>query len=378
MLDASHDYWLVAASLAVALMAGFTGLSLTRGASQMTVGRRKSVVALSAISLGGGIWSMHFIAMLGLQLPVLYYYDPLVTLLSALVAVLVVGVALLILHFRKRETRTILLAGSIVGVGILAMHYIGMSGIQGCLTVYTPFGIGLSVVASIALSIGAFWVAYGKRTHRNIVLGTLGFGLAVFAVHFIAMAGTGFVAVPGFEALEDVIGNQSLAFIVTLGSFVICGAFLLNSATFLPAQNSTETSQQSAPSEPIAVFSEPQASIETVGETTRPVPYEKDGRTFFLGYDELAAVRAEGHYTILYSRDDKLFCPWSISEAAKRLPPNQFIRTHRSYLVNPTFVSSFERKKDNGICYFEQCESLEKVPVSRSRLPNVRETLGLA
>lgn len=378
MLDASHDYWLVAASLAVALMAGFTGLSLTRGASQLTVGRRKSVVALSAVSLGGGIWSMHFVAMLGLQLPVLFYYDPLVTLFSALIAVLVVGIALLILHFRRRETRTILLAGSIVGVGILAMHYIGMSGIQGCLTIYTPFGIGLSIIASIGLCIGAFWVAYGKRTHRNIVLGTLGFGLAVFAVHFIAMAGTGFVAVPGFEPLEDVIGNQSLAFIVTLGSFVICGAFLLNSATFLPALSGAETPQQPTLSEPLAVISEQQASTEAIVGTARPVPYEKDGRTFFLGYDEIAAVRAEGHYTILYSRDDKLFCPWSISEAVKRLPPSQFVRAHRSYLVNPAFVSSFERRKDNGICYFEQCGSLEKVPVSRSRLSDMRETLGLA
>ena len=382
MLDASHDYWLVAASLAVALMAGFTGLSLTRGASQLSVERRKFVVALSAISLGGGIWSMHFVAMLGLQLPVLFYYDPLVTLLSALVAVLVVGVALLILHFRKRETRTILLAGGIVGAGILAMHYIGMSGIQGSLTVYTPVGVGLSIVASIGLSAGAFWIAYGKRTHRNIILGTLGFGFSVFAVHFIAMAGTGFTAVPEFEAREEMIGNQSLAFIVTLGSFVICGAFLLNSATFLPAQTAIEanapTAQQISSPQMQDVTPKPQESAASTNGAAQQVPYEKDSRTFFLSYDEIAAVRAEGHYTILYSRDDKLFCPWSISEAAKRLPPSQFVRAHRSYLVNPSFVSSFERKKDNGICYFEQCASLEKVPVSRSRLSDMRETLGLA
>ena len=325
---------------------------------------------------------MHFIAMLGLQLPVLFYYDPLITLLSALVAVLVVGVALLILHFRKRETRTILLAGSIVGAGILAMHYIGMSGIQGSLTVYTPVGIGLSIIASIGLSAGAFWVAYGKRTHRNIILGTLGFGFSVFAVHFIAMAGTGFTAVENFEALEDLIGNQSLAFIVTLGSFVICGAFLLNSATFLPAEDAVEaneaTAQETVPTQTQYVTPEPQSDAKPANGAAQQVPYEKDSRTFFLSYDEIAAVRAEGHYTILYSRDDKLFCPWSISEAVKRLPPSQFVRAHRSYLVNPAFVSSFERKKDNGICYFEQCESLEKVPVSRSRLSNMRQTLGLA
>jgi len=382
MLEMSHDYWLIAASLAVALMAGFTGLSLTRGASQLSVARRKTVVTLSAITLGGGIWSMHFVAMLGLQLPFPFYYDPLITLFSALGAVLVVGVALLLLHFRQRDAKTITLAGGIVGAGILAMHYIGMSGIQRVLPVYTPLGIGLAVVASIGLSIGAVWVAYGKRTHRNIVLGTLGFGFAVFAVHFIAMAGTGFVAVDAPEAAATLIGNETLAFIVTLGSFVICGAFLLNSATFLPATNRAEATEigtrAASQSEAFDVAPAPQEAVKPASASTQQVPYEKDGRTFFLRHDEIAAVRAEGHYTILYSRHDKLFCPWSISEAIKRLTPGQFIQTHRSYLVNPAFVSSFERKKDNGICYFEQCESLEKIPVSRSRLADIRETLGLA
>ena len=51
VLDYSHNPWLVAASLAVALMAGFTGLSLTRGASHLDEGRRKLVVALAAVVL---------------------------------------------------------------------------------------------------------------------------------------------------------------------------------------------------------------------------------------------------------------------------------------------------------------------------------------
>ena len=382
MVEVSHDYWMVAASLAVALMAGFTGLSLTRGASRLPVRSRKTVVALSAISFGGGIWSMHFIAMLGLKLPVDFYYEPLVTLLSALVAILVVGVALLLLHFGKREPRNIILAGAIVGVGILAMHYIGMSGIQLFLPVYTPFGVGLAIVSSIGLSVGAFWVAYDKRTHRNIILGTFGFGFAVFAVHFVAMAGTGFVAVESSETVDALIGNETLAFIVTLGSFLICGAFLLNTATFMPAVTGTESVTVKQPfvadvtDQPTVTIGE-QSTEQPEEPALRQVPYEKDGRTFFLSHDEIAAVRAEGHYTILYSQNDKLFCPWSISEATKRLPQSSFIRAHRSYLVNPSFVSSFERKKDNGICYFEQCALLDKVPVSRSRLADMRKILGL-
>ena len=93
VLDQSNDVRLVLAALGVAMMAGFTGLSLTRGAQRLPLGRRKLVVSMAAVALGGGIWSMHFVAMLGLQLPILFYYDALITLISALVAILIVGVA---------------------------------------------------------------------------------------------------------------------------------------------------------------------------------------------------------------------------------------------------------------------------------------------
>ena len=108
-----------------------------------------------------------------------------------------------------------------------------------------------------------------------------------------------------------------------------------------------------------------------------PVPFEKDNRTHFVDAGSIAAFRAEGHYTIIYMRDEKAFCPWSISEAAKRLGQTPFIQAHRSYLINPNEVSGFERKKDTGLVYLDQFDSLEKVPVSRSRLQDVRAALGV-
>ena len=68
-VEFSHNLWLIVASFAVALMAGFTGLSLTNGLSTYSYTRRKIAISFAAIALGGGIWSMHFVAMLGLQLP---------------------------------------------------------------------------------------------------------------------------------------------------------------------------------------------------------------------------------------------------------------------------------------------------------------------
>ena len=415
VLEHSHVFVLVLASLAVSLMASFTGLSLTHGISALPSPQRKLAVAMAAVSLGGGIWSMHFVAMLGLELPVLFYYDALTTLISALVAILMVGTALLLMHFRPRTPASITAAGVIVGLGIAAMHYIGMSGIQLCGTVYSPLGLALAWGASILLGVLSFWVIYGDRSRRSIVFGTLCLGVSVFTVHFVAMGGTGFLAEAGGSAEGPLLDNATLAMIVTLAAFVICGAFLLTGVTFLPAEDTSPAAMADADSQrpsplpplearqetilpaepaPVLMMPEPPPHAAAVAEIAEPemppasstspapapavpVPYEKDGRTIFVDRSAIAAIRAEGHYTILYVGGQQLFCPWSISEAAARIADPNFIRAHRSYLINVGHVTGFERHKDNGICFFEKTVSLGKVTVSRSRLPAVRHALGV-
>ncbi len=79
---------------------------------------------------------------------------------------------------------------------------------------------------------------------------------------------------------------------------------------------------------------------------------------------------------MILSGNDKLFCPWSITEAEERLVPAGFIRVHRSYLLNPARVSRFERLKDTGLCMVDG-DAGQKIPVSRNRLPAVRAALGV-
>jgi diguanylate cyclase len=373
-LDFSHNAWLVVASFAIALMAGFTGLSMARGLSRVPPGERKLRVAMSAVVLGGGIWSMHFVAMLGLQLPIPFYYDPLVTLISALLGILVVGLGLILLHFRRRTPATITGAGLIVGIGILGMHYTGMAGMQACRAEYTPGGIALSVTTSLALATLAVWIAYGERTRRNVLLGTLCFATAVVALHYIAIWNTRFLEAPLAE-FDLMIGNEALAMVVTLAAFVICGAFLLAGATFFPDAAEAEALPAAAPPPPPAP--DPGPGTGDAGRSFRQIPYEREGRTLFAEPASIAAFRAEGHYTILYRGAEKVFCPWSISEAEKRLDGTAFVRVHRSYLVNPAHVTGFERRKDTGVIYFDGVAALGKVPVARSRLTEVRDLLGL-
>lgn len=364
-LSVTHSGFLVVMSCVVALVAGFTGLSLTRDLSEKPVFQKKASIALAAIALGGGIWAMHFVAMLGLQMPILFYYDAAITLISALSAILLVGAALILLHFAERTPAVISIAGAIVGVGILVMHYLGMAGLELCRAVYSVPGVAISSVAAIGLCVMAFWIAYGQRTNRNIVLGTVCFAFAVCCVHFMAMAGTSFVQEPALAEFGPVMSNETLALGVIFFSFVIFGACLWVSVTYLvvaPSQEDTAEGQ--------VQHAAPQVA------NAMQIPCEQDGNRVFVRSGDVLFVRADGHYTQIYTETDRLFCVWPVTEASKRLLPVGFLQTHRSYLINPDHVARFERTKDKGRCIFVGADT-PPAPVARSKLKIIQDALAL-
>lgn len=372
MLEHGHNYYFFFASLAIALMSGFTGLSLTQGASMISVVRKKLAVSMSALALGSGIWSMHFVAMLGMTLPVPFHYNALITVASALIAILITGAALLLVHFGERTANRIRLAGLCVGCGIIAMHYIGMAGIQDVKPVYSTLGVSTAVFASLVLCMASFSISYGQRGSRNILFGTVVFGMTVVAVHFIAMAGTHFVEINDGLATGLWLSNEVLAFCVTITSFLISGAFLLMGVTFATSQSNFQAVSHHVNKN----YNQFEPTMREDALVVR-VPYERNGQTHFVQSDEVAAVQAEGRYTVLYHQSGKLFCPWSLSVIESRLTAPCFLKVHRSYVVNLDHVTGFERKKDNGFCSFEEQPYLSDVPVSRSYLKQVRLSLGI-
>lgn len=216
------------------------------------------------------------------------------------------------------------------------------------------------------------------------------FGLSVVVVHFVAMSWTSFQPSAVMASFSPLIENGTLALFVMISAFVICGTFLLLSTTFvsvaLPGRGGAAPGLARVAAQGAGA---PQAGFDLMNPASAGgvpevqagliprIPYERDRRTHFIPANEVVAVRAEGHYTILYTRQEKLFCPWSISEAQERLPAALFLRTHRSYLVNRHQVVAFERHKDSGSCHFEGVQSLKFAPVSRGNVAEVRAALGL-
>jgi NO-binding membrane sensor protein with MHYT domain len=403
MLVVSYSPMLVVASVLVAVMAAFTALRLTNGLSALAPAARRPVIAKSAIALGGGIWSMHFVGMLAVRLPVTVRYDALPTLISALFAILVVGLGFIILHFGTRTWRRIVAAGSLTGLGIVGMHYLGMSAVSGnCMVAYSPFGIASATVIGLTASIFGLWLAYRRRTLRTSAIGAIALGLAISAMHYSAMLFTTFVPVGSTELVpESALSTDLLAMIVSLTAFVICGLFLLVAIpleTVAEGAPPTAVARSSPPAAGAAPAERHSASVvysrafdpgslplgagARVGGRGDPspapagrVPYERDSTVRFLATSGVAAVRADGHYTRLITEAGELFCPWSISRFEKAVSAESFIRTHRSYLANLGHVTGFRRRGDQAVCLVGAVGEVE-IPVSRARVASVRAALG--
>ncbi|MGL5011827.1 MAG: MHYT domain-containing protein [Paracoccaceae bacterium] len=372
----TYSVWLVAGSIVIALMATFTGLSLTRGLSALGIGQRQARIVMAAIALGGGIWSMHFVAMLAMRFDTPVSYDLIPTIASALIAILIAGLALLIMHFAPRRPVTIAASGSLLGIGIVVMHYVGLSAIEGCAPAYSYASVALSTLLAIGLGIAAIGIAYHQRTERNILLATAVFGTAVAIVHFTAMGQTRFLAMAGSGADAPRLDNAQIAVLVLLSVFVISGAFLLSGASFMartPASVAAPVAAPAvaAPPAPVPMSPPPQAE-----GTPLRLPYEREGRTHLVAVETVMALHAEGHYTTAWLDSGPVFCPWSITQAEERLPPG-FMRVHRSWIVNIARVSAYERARDHGYCLFQGSSGLSRVPVSRQKIAAVREALGL-
>src|SRR5262249_2522655 len=88
---------------------------------------KNSLAGHGCSGLGGGIWSMHFIAMLAFVLPVPVDYDFKLTAISLLVAILATGAGFYVVAGDPQRRRRLAFGGVLIGTGIVAMHYTGMS-----------------------------------------------------------------------------------------------------------------------------------------------------------------------------------------------------------------------------------------------------------
>ncbi|HEY4210424.1 MAG TPA: EAL domain-containing protein [Steroidobacteraceae bacterium] len=200
-MTGTYNYWLVLLSVAVAVFVSHTALRLSSRISRVAGPSTRLWVAGGAVAMGSGIWSMHFIGMLALTLPIPLSYNITITLGSLAIAILVSGFSLWIASRPTMGPGRLTFSATVMGLGIAAMHYTGMSAIQIVPMIrYEPSLFVASIGIAIAASFAALWLFIRLRQGRSwqISLARLGaafvMGLAISGMHYTGMAASRFSA----------------------------------------------------------------------------------------------------------------------------------------------------------------------------------------
>ncbi|MEV3991729.1 MHYT domain-containing protein [Streptomyces sp. NPDC049837] len=186
----SYGFVTPVAAFLMACLGGALGLRCTTRSLRKHGPAKIGWLTLGATSIGSGIWTMHFIAMMGFtvqEAPI--GYAPLITFASLAVAIVMVGIGIFIVGYRGATAMALVTGGTLTGLGIATMHYLGMAGMRlpGRLQ-YDTLTVALSVVIAVVAATSALWAAVSIHGFLPSLGASLGMGVAVTGMHYTGMA----------------------------------------------------------------------------------------------------------------------------------------------------------------------------------------------
>ncbi len=396
-----HDPYLVALSVAIAILGGYTGFSLAARVRNAPGGPPRLLLAGAATFLAVGIWTMHFVGVLAAPIPSDTVYLVLPTIISFLICVLVVGISLFFVSVGEPSLLRVASSAVLLGLGIVSMHYVGIHGLAGNFAIEHDWTmVLLATVVAIVTAYGGLRAFLARQDGVRLVVSSIVFGIAVSGMHYTAMHGMHFVACSPEVARAHAEGlaasPQILSIIVSVLCFVIAAGFLLSlvpdprrqavaAAPVAEPQLAAVTAVQPGPIAGPIAMSAPRlmpAPLGGLGQPPRPapapkLPVEGANGTHFIDAAEVRSLRADAHYTRIHDGTRERMCPWSISEAEAQLDPSLFVRVHRSHIVAIPHVSFVRREGDGAVIELDG-PIPHRVPVSRAKIAEVKARLGLA
>ncbi len=220
----SHDQLLVGLSVAIAAFASYTALDLAGRVRAATGWARRAWLATAAVAMGGGIWAMHFVAMLAFTMPGMAFgYDIGLTLLSLAVAIASTGIAFAVMHHLRPSGAALTGAGLLMGLGVVAMHYLGMAAMRMPADLrYDRLWVAGSVLVAIGAATAALWLASRNAHQRERVAAAAVMGVAVAGMHYTGMKAAIFEPhAAGVASAAPGIGQTALALGVCAATFLI-------------------------------------------------------------------------------------------------------------------------------------------------------------
>src|SRR5260370_5744479 len=192
---------------------------------------RRGLLSGAAAFLAVGIWTMHFVGMLAAPIPADTVYLVLPTIVSFLICALVVGVSLFFLSVGEPSQRRVISSAVLLGAGIVSMHYVGIHGLAGNFAIAhdTPMVL-LSILIAIVTAYGGLRAFLARQDGVRLIASSIAFGLAGSGMHYTAMYGMHFLSPPEpahHHARGLAASPQILSVVVAVVCFVIAAGFLL-------------------------------------------------------------------------------------------------------------------------------------------------------
>ncbi|MFD2660579.1 bifunctional diguanylate cyclase/phosphodiesterase [Paenibacillus thailandensis] len=191
-MEGSYNYYIVALSMVIAILASYSALSITAKISYSSGKVRYFWLAAGALVMGNGVWSMHFVGMLAFHLHSTVKYDIWLTLLSMAASVIASFIAFYITMPKQINRYHIAVGGFIMGTGIVAMHYTGMEAMVMPLElVYDRSLWALSAIIALMASYAALFLFIRFRNQASTSglkwLSAVVMGFAICGMHYTGM-----------------------------------------------------------------------------------------------------------------------------------------------------------------------------------------------
>jgi NO-binding membrane sensor protein with MHYT domain len=242
----NYDTGYVLLSFALAIVGSYVALKAATRIKQRDGSINVANALAAGMALGGiGVWAMHFVGMLALNMDLANSYAMVETGVSLVAAVVAASLALAFVARAPEQTSRMLMAGTLLGLSVVVMHYLGMYGMKfgGFIQWDLPI-VAASILIAVVAATAALWLAFNTTTRARRFGAALVMAVAVCAMHYIGMAAAEFIctttnrnAIPQGYGYISEFGIASLVIVATLSMGFLVSITLL----FQPGSASGKT-----------------------------------------------------------------------------------------------------------------------------------------
>lgn len=225
IVHGTHDKYLVILSILIAMFASFTALSLASRMRASMGWMHRVWLSAAAVTLGAGIWSMHFVAMLAFSMPGMETsYNLGLTFLSLCIALIFTGAGFAVMNWQAISPQRVVAAGLLIGSGVLAMHYIGMAAMRMAATLsYDRQWLAASILIALGAATAAVWLAAYDRALSHRLAAAVVMGGAIAGMHYAGMHAATFTASTSMDMAKGgaSLGQTYLAILISAVTLLI-------------------------------------------------------------------------------------------------------------------------------------------------------------